>query len=68
MAVPAGALIQKSHVPHRELTGPDPGSLPEALREAFEERAAILEFDGKLERGHAEGLAWAAIVGQRRTH
>ncbi len=31
--------------------------LDEGLREEFEERAAIMEFDGKVPRAHAECLA-----------
>jgi hypothetical protein len=34
----------------------------EALREIFEERAAILEFDGGLSRGDAEQAAWALVA------
>ena len=68
MAVPAEAHIYKSRAPHRNSIDPDPGYLPEHLRERFEERAAILEFDGELDRGHAETLAWAAIIGHRRIH
>ncbi len=32
------------------------------LREEFEERAAIMEFDGKLPRGHAECLALLDVL------
>ena len=31
--------------------------LDASMREEFEERAGIIEFDGKLSRGHAECLA-----------
>ena len=31
------------------------------LREAFEERAAIVEFDGGLSRSDAERLAWECV-------
>lgn len=40
----------------------------EALREEFEERAAIMEFDGGLSREEAEREAWALVTGQRRLH
>ncbi|WP_210756853.1 DUF3987 domain-containing protein [Caldichromatium japonicum] len=34
----------------------------EALREAFEERAAIMEFDGGMSREDAERAAWALVL------
>lgn len=34
----------------------------ESLREEFEERAAIIEFDGKLPRAHAECLALLTVL------
>jgi hypothetical protein len=40
----------------------------EALREAFEERAAIMEFDGGMSREDAERAAWALISKPRRLH
>jgi hypothetical protein len=40
----------------------------EAQREAFEERAAILEFDGGMSREDAERAAWALILKPRRLH
>lgn len=36
--------------------------LPSDLREDFEERAAIMEYDGKLARDHAECLALLHIL------
>ena len=33
------------------------------LVEAFEERAAIAEYCGRLPRGEAERLAWACVLG-----
>lgn len=36
--------------------------LDPALREEFEERAAIMEFDAKLPRDHAECLAMLEII------
>jgi hypothetical protein len=38
--------------------------LLEELREQFEERAAIMEFDGGLPRAEAERLALEATIGQ----
>jgi len=40
----------------------------EALREAFEERAAIMEFDGGMNRENAERAAWALILKPRTQH
>ena len=37
----------------------------EALREAFEERAAIIEYDGGQNRDGAERIAWAIVWKQR---
>jgi len=34
------------------------------LRDAYEERAAILEFDAGFPRAEAERLAWAEVYGQ----
>lgn len=36
------------------------------LREAFEERAAIMEYDGGLTRDDAERAAWMLILKERR--
>lgn len=35
----------------------------EAAQEAFEERAAIIEYDGGLPRREAEALAWKLVSG-----
>ena len=40
----------------------------EALREAYEERAAIMEFDGGLSREEAERKAWALVSKLNRLH
>lgn len=40
----------------------------EAIREAFEERAAIMEYDGGLSRDHAERAAWALVLKSHRLH
>lgn len=39
-----------------------------AMREEFEERAAILEFDGGLSREAAERLAWELVVVRHTVH
>jgi hypothetical protein len=36
-------------------------AVPEELREAWEERVAIIEADGKLPRAEAERLAWVGL-------
>ena len=40
----------------------------EVLREAFEERAAIMEFDGGMSRDDAERAAWVLVSKHRRLH
>ena len=40
----------------------------DALRDAFEERAAIMEYDGGLSREDAEREAWALVTDPRRLH
>ncbi|MBM4118758.1 hypothetical protein FJ251_13695 [bacterium] len=40
----------------------------ECLREEFEERAAILEFDGGLNRAEAERLAWELVLTRHTVH
>ena len=53
---------------HRDMSRPVPpvavDALPVDLMLAFEERAAIAEFDGGLDRAAAERLAWAEVIGQ----
>jgi hypothetical protein len=39
-----------------------------ALRDEYEERAAIMEFEGGLSRQEAERAAWALVYGQGRLH
>lgn len=34
------------------------------LLEDFEERAALIEYDGRLPRAEAERLAWACVLGE----
>jgi hypothetical protein len=50
--------------------GARPGEIHdhEALREAFEERAAIMEFDGGMSREDAERAAWALVLKPRWLH
>ena len=43
-------------------------NLAEARRTAFEERAAIMEFDGRLTREDAERAAWALVAARYRLH
>lgn len=38
------------------------GILPEEMQERFDERAAIIEFEGETERGEAEVLAFKIIM------
>jgi hypothetical protein len=40
----------------------------EDLREEFEERAAIMEYDGGMTRAEAERAAWALILKKRQLH
>jgi hypothetical protein len=40
----------------------------EALHEAFEERAAIMEFDGGMSHEDAERTAWALVLKRRQLH
>lgn len=49
-------------LPQHELVAELVGRLDEALREAYEERAGILEFDAGLDREHAEALALLEII------
>jgi len=39
-----------------------PEKLPPEWRELYEERAAIMEFDGRLSRERAEAAAWCEVV------
>ena len=42
------------------------GTSGEALREAFEERAAILEFDAGMSRAEAEAAAWVCVDAEQQ--
>lgn len=46
----------------------DVAELAETLRDAWEERSAILEFDNGLTRAEAERIAWLSIYGSTRLH
>ena len=70
MAVPHAGLWEKSAAS----IGSN-GSAPtqrisenEDVREAYEERAAIMEFDGGLSRDEAEREAWALVSKRYRQH
>ncbi len=45
---------------------PVPRDLSPAERDAYEERAAVIEFDGGLPRAKAEALAADEVLGERR--
>jgi hypothetical protein len=53
---------------HRDMSRPVPpvavDALPVDLMLAFEERAALAEFDGGLDRAAAERLAWDEVIGE----
>ena len=81
-AVPGGGGAGQGGAPAGPVPGSDdPGrpvhtdTLPPDWREAFDERAGIMQFDGKLSRSAAEAAAWvdtlqamqAAIVGENCT-
>ncbi len=70
MAVPAPAFCEKL-----QGSNGSNGSAPllslleiETAREEFEERAAIMEFDGGLSRDDAEREAWALVSKRYRLH
>lgn len=71
-AVPARPNVD----PYRASFGSNGSALPaftyesesESFREAFEERTAIMEFDGGLNRDDAERAAWALVTKLYRLH
>lgn len=69
-AVPARGLAQKlgASIGSNGSAARTQPAESEALRDAFEERAAIMEFDGGLTREEAEREAWALVVDSRRLH
>jgi hypothetical protein len=63
MAVPNPALREKleGSIGSNGSTSPSRLLESESVREAYEERAAIMEFDGGLSRDEAERDAWALV-------
>ena len=70
MAVPPPALREKLKGSIGSNGSASPLHLlePETVREAYEERAAIMEFDGGLSRDEAEREAWALVSERYRLH
>jgi hypothetical protein len=70
MAVPPPALREKleGSIGSNGSTSPSRLLVPESVREAYEERAAIMEFDGGLSRDGAEREAWALVSKRYRLH
>ncbi len=70
MAVPPPALREKleGSIGSNGSTSPSRLLEPESVREAYEERAAIMEFDGGLSRDEAEREAWALLSKLYRLH
>jgi hypothetical protein len=70
MAVPVGGPQgeQAASIGSNDSALPGQIRKSEALRDAFEERAAIMEYDGGMTRAEAERAAWALISKQRRLH
>jgi hypothetical protein len=70
MAVPRRALWDKSGASiGSNASPPTPrNSGKESVWEAYEERAAIMEFDGGLSRDDAEREAWALVSKRYRLH
>ena len=69
-AVPFGELrqVEVVSIGSNGSVGPAPADKSETLRDEFEERAAIMEFDGGLTREEAEREAWALVINRRRLH
>jgi hypothetical protein len=65
-ATPTKPRFRGSVEPAETRTNPcrTAADLPADLRAAFEERAAIAEFDGGLDRTAAERLAWTEVTGE----
>ncbi len=70
MAVPHPGLWEKSAASIGSNGSTSPSYLleSESVREAYEERAAIMEFDGGLSRDEAEREAWALVSKRYRLH
>lgn len=68
---PAKGLLDKEHAEHREHSELDlvvatPERLSDIDRESFEERAAIMHFDGGLNLDEAEQKAWQLVTRRKR--
>ena len=70
MAVPNPGLWEKSaaSIGSNGSASPSRSLDTESVREAYEERAAIMEFDGGLSRDEAEREAWALVSKRYRPH
>jgi hypothetical protein len=68
MAVPHPGLREKLEGSIGSNGSTSPSRLLESVQEAFEERAAIMEFDGGLGRDDAEREAWALVSERYRLH
>jgi hypothetical protein len=70
MAVPHPALQEESgaSIGSNGSAAPNRRLETESLQEEFEERAAIMEFDGGLSRDEAERAAWALVLNRHRLH
>jgi hypothetical protein len=68
MAVPPPGLREKLEESIGSNGSISPSHLLESVREAYEERAAIMEFDGGLSRDEAEREAWALVSKHYRLH
>ena len=70
MAVPHPGLCEKLEGSIGSNGSASPSHLlePESMWEAYEERAAIMEFDGGLSRDEAEREAWALVSKLYRLH
>jgi hypothetical protein len=68
MAVPPPAIREKLEGSIGSNGSTSPSHLLESVWEAYEERAAIMEFDGGLSRDDAEREAWALVSKRYRLH
>jgi hypothetical protein len=68
MAVPPPAVREKLDGSIGSNGSTSPSRLLESVQEAYEERAAIMEFDGGLSRDDAEREAWALVSKHYRLH
>ena len=68
MAVSHPGLGSAASIGSNGSTSPSHLLESESVREAYEERAAIMEFDGGLSRDEAEREAWALVSKRYRLH